>query len=518
MLKKYSDFVSESLEFIVESDVVYSDKFRLALNKIDSPISKSLLDIENKDFDVQSNFFDIEQDKNDTVSFTPDRKAQEILKDKKELYRYTGSAGWLKHKDTNQEIFDKIGYTYDPGTEPYSPNSRNVGEVVARVTSETSGNNYAWVKWKNDDGTEVGQGVYNVTRLVPAPDNGLVKVFSSNRQNLKVGRAIRALLKKAEVDFVDKDIEAFVNLFKAYVDKLNDKFSYFNSVKEEEIAYWYNNRNYGTEEGSRKGTLWSSCMSNVSDRYFDIYVSNPDVCELIILKSPDDDTKIIGRALLWTIRDGKKFMDRIYTVRDSDVQLFRDFAKENGWYSKYYNSSSDSNQCFAPDGSQVRLNLVVDIKSGGYSAYPYLDTLKYWDRSRGTLSTEKSSGDYVLEDTGGDYLTGCDYCDGGGRTTCSNCDGDGEYECYECDGNGTEDCDECDGNGDMICSSCDGEGHTEDEEGNEIDCDDCSGTGRVECDDCDGRGNVDCSYCDGDGRRECYECDGNGSVDCPECN
>ena len=71
MLKKYSDFVSESIEFIIESDVVYSDKFRLALNKIESPISKSLLDIENKDFNVQSNFFDISTDKNDTVSFVP---------------------------------------------------------------------------------------------------------------------------------------------------------------------------------------------------------------------------------------------------------------------------------------------------------------------------------------------------------------------------------------------------------------------------------------------------------------
>ncbi len=513
MLKKYSDFVGESIEFIIESDVVYSDKFRLALNKIESPISKSLLDIENKDFNVQSNFFDISADKNDTVSFTPDRKAQEILKDKKDLVRFSGSAGFLKHKETNQELFDKLGYTYTTD-EPYRPNSSDIGEVVARVTSETSGNTYAWVKWgKNQDGSDK-EGVYNVDKLRQTEDNKLKQIFSSNRQELKIGRAIRALLKVADVDFVDKDIESFVNQYKAFIDKLNDKFSLFEEVKGDDIAYWYNYQRYY----ERKGTLGQSCMSNVPNAYLDIYTSNPDVCSLIIFRSVDDNDKIIGRALLWTIEDGKKFMDRIYTINDSDVQLFRDYAKEMGWYTKYYNGSSDSNQAYDPNGSMVRLNLLVNIRKGTYSSYPYLDTLKYWNSSAGTLSSEKSSGDRVLEDTGGDYLTGCDYCDGGGRTSCSNCDGDGNYECYECDGSGNEECDECDGNGSISCGSCDGEGHTEDEEGNEIDCGDCDGTGKVDCDDCDGRGSVDCSYCDGDGTRDCYECDGNGSVDCPECN
>ncbi len=516
MLKKYSDFVNESLEFIIESDVIYSDKFRLALSKIESPISKSLLDIENKDFDVQSNFFDIEQDKNDTISFTPDRKAQEILKDKKELYRYNGSAGWLKHKESNDSLFSKIGYTYEPNSNPYSPNSTDIGEIVAKVSSETSGNNYAWVKWTSRDGNELGQGVYNVTKLVPTEDNLIKKVFSTNRQQLKIGRAIRALLKKAEVDFVDKDIESFVNLYKAYVDKINDKFSLFEIVDEEKIGYWYNSSRYDSEDG-RKGSLWSSCMSNVPERYFDIYMSNPDVCKLIILKSPNDDTKIIGRALLWTIESGEKFVDRIYTIKDSDVQLFRDYAKENGWYWKYYNSSSDSNQVYSPIGDSTRLNLTVRIKKGSYSAYPYLDTLKYLNKSDGTLSTEKTSDCYILEDTGGEHLTGCEECDGEGRVTCSNCDGDGNYDCYECDGKGKEDCDTCDGDGSTTCGNCDGDGHIEDEEGNEVDCDDCNGTGKMDCDDCNGDGHVDCSYCDGDGSRDCYECDGNGRIDCPEC-
>ena len=169
MIKRYFDFINESLEFILESDVIYSDKFRFTLSKIDDPISKSILDIENKDLTVQSNYFDITMDKNDTVSFIPDRKAQEILKDVKEFWRFDGSGGgWLKHSEANTELFSKLGYV--PEGSPYGPNSRDIGEIVAETVSETSGKTYCWVKFNNNSGEYVGQGVYNKERLTKAPD------------------------------------------------------------------------------------------------------------------------------------------------------------------------------------------------------------------------------------------------------------------------------------------------------------------------------------------------------------
>ena len=59
MIKGYLEFISESIDLILESDVVYSDKFRLALNKIDNNIAKSLLSVENKDLTVRTNYFDV---------------------------------------------------------------------------------------------------------------------------------------------------------------------------------------------------------------------------------------------------------------------------------------------------------------------------------------------------------------------------------------------------------------------------------------------------------------------------
>ena len=502
MIKKYSDFLNENLEFIIESNVVYSDNFRKAMSKIEHPMAKAILGVENNDLTVQANYLDIEFSKNDTISFTPDRKAQEILGDTKEVVKFTGSGGgWLKHKDSNSKLFTQLGYTYEEGSEPYKPNSRDLGEVVGKVTSETSGKVYAWVKFKDLSGNDVGEGVYNVEKIRTV-DERIKKVWSSNRQEIKVGRAMRALLKAAGAEFTDRDFEVFVNLYKATIDKMNDKFSYIEVVRGGDIAHWYQAENYF----QRSGTLGSSCMAGAPDSWLELYTANPEV-GLVIYKSIDDSDKIIGRALLWKLKDGKEFLDRVYTINDSDVQLFRDYAKENGWYSKYYNSSSNDNKAYAPDGSTVTLDLIVNLTDASMDNFPYLDTLKYFSSVRKTISYEDTGNCYFLEDTGGDYTRGCDSCGGSGRVECGNCEGSGDVECDNCNG-GEVDCNNCDGDGKVECDNCNGDGDP---------CGDCGGDGKVECDNCNGDGKEQCSNCDGDETVECGDCDGRGQVDCYDC-
>jgi hypothetical protein len=482
MLFKYTEFISESY-LILESNVIFSDKIRKVLSKIDLPISKDILDLENKDIDVSSNYFDIIHDKNDKVSFIPDRKAQEILNDTKVYVKFIGNdGGWLKHKDVNSEIFKSLGY--EPEGDPYKPSNSEVGEIISKITSDKSGKTYAYVKFEN------GESVYNLDKL-RIFDNISKNVWIKNRQEINIGRAFRALLTSSGKKVVDKDIELFVNKFKSVVDKLNDRFSDFDLVKGGDIAYWYNCDNYK----KRSGTLGNSCMSDVDDAFFDIYVSNPDVCNLLILKAKDDSDKIIGRALLWTLRSGVKFLDRIYTVDDSDVNLFRDYAKEMGWYSKYYNGSSAESIVYDLNGNMSSLpNFLVDIRKGYYEQYPYLDTFKYWDKDNGILTIERGGGaDYTLESTDGYYIY-CDRCEGNGRVECDECNGDGRVECGECDGDGR-----------VKCSECDGDGRIEDSDGNSEDCYNCDGDGRVSCDNCDGDGRVSCDNCD-DGRVDCYSC------------
>lgn len=525
---KYLEFINESLELVLESDVVFSDKFRKVISKIDHPFSKMILDSENKDYPVQSNYFDIQMDKNDMVSFIPDRKAQEILGDARELVRYNGNGGWLKHSDSNKKIFDIIGYI-PINDEPYKPNSTETGEVIKKVVSEESGNTYALVKFDN------GETVINTNKLTTIDDR-YNKVWSNNRQEVKVGRAMRSLLKAAGHDkFLTRDIEEFVNLYKASIDKLNDKFSYFDVVKGDDISYWY----YYPQYLQRSGTLGNSCMSDVPSHYLDIYTKNPNNISLVILKSPDFPEKIVGRAILWKLNDGKMFMDRIYTINDSDVQLFRDYAKDNKWYSKCRNNSCDSSDSFSPDGDTVNLDLSVNLENYNLSKFPYLDTLKYFYPKTGEISNIEGNGCYILEDTGGDWSNmECETCGGNGRISCDECGGDGYFECSECDGGGEIECDECDGNGEIECGECDGRGEIEcgecDGSGEittddgEIECYDCNGRGvitcgncdgscTITCGNCDGRGRVDCDACDGRGRVDCEYCYGDGEIDCPDC-
>lgn len=491
MIKKYLEFINEGLEILLESNIAYSDNFKKVLSKINSTLSKSLLDLENKDFNTASNYFDMLLTKNDTITFIPDRKAQEILNDKKETVRYIGNGGgFLRHVESNAKLFAKLGYE-PKEKEPYHANPADIGEVIAKVTSDQSGKTYAWVKFKRDD-EEKGEAVYNVDKLA-AVDNRQKEVWVKNRQEMKVGRAIRALLRSCNIEIKEKEIEGFVNSYKMIIDKLNDRFSYFEVVKGDDIAHWYHYEHY--YEG--KGTIGNSCMSNVPSEWFDIYTSNPDQVNLVILKSQMDDTKITGRALLWTLPDGKKFMDRIYTINDSDVNLFRDYAKENGWYYKFHNSSTDLALAVGPDDKKVDLGTIsITLDKKYYDNFPYLDTLKYFTSGSGLLSNRSNNDSYTLEDTEGGYISDCQRCGGSGR-----------IECEECYGGGEVDCDKCGGSGEINCRNCNGSGEVTDDEGKTSECPDCNGDGTVECDDCYGSGRVDCP-----------ECGGRGEYDCPDCN
>lgn len=119
--------------------------------------------------------------------------------------------------------------------------------------------------------------------------------------------------------------------------------------------------------------------------YFDIYIQNPKVCSLMILKSDVDTEKIIGRALVWKLSNGNTYMDRIYTHFDSDVNLFRNYAKQNGWVTHYDNIK------LKHDEMEYYL---VDLENVDFYYYPYADTFYILD-----LDNKKvHSSNYIKND------------------------------------------------------------------------------------------------------------------------
>ncbi len=509
MLTKYNEFLFESL--MLESIVVYSNKFKDILKEIDSPVAKAILDIETKDLDVANNYLDI-NDK-DTISFIADRKAKELLDQKDKFAIFNGGSGFLKHSPSNAELFALL--EYEPvGEKTYHPQNGEKGEVLKKAKSLKSENIYVKIQFPG------GLTVVNENNLRYVDVNQLP--FQQNRQTIRTGRGVKALLSKSDYKFTDADIEQFVNKYKSAWDAMNDIFRKFELVSGEQIAHWYNYNNYVEQ----RGTMGSSCMKSVDESYFNIYANNPDKCSLLILKS-DDGQKIKGRALVWNLDSPKvTYVDRIYTNNDSDVELFKQYAYGKGWYHKTNQSSSNDYSIVGKEGVRKEGHLVVNLKNqneGDYNRYPYLDTLKYFNTSSGKLTTEemRGYGDYItLEDTGGRWIEDeeCDHCGGDGRVDCYECDGDGKVRCSECysrsarRSTGKVECGECDGAGQLDCPDCDGKGEIDGES-----CDSCNGDGKRQCPDCDGDGDIDCEECGGDGEVECGNCDGDGRVDCPEC-
>lgn len=304
----------------------------------------------------------------------------------------------------------------------------------------------------------------NIEFLVYNPSKTLKKDLNVKYQEIKIGRAVRQIFKELDIKTTDKAIEEFVNAYKAYVDYTKvDKV--IEMVNGEDIRHWYlETNNYGS------GQLSNSCMRyKQCQPYFDIYTKNPEVCQLLILKSPDK-TKICGRALLWKLNDGKLYMDRIYCNMDSDINIFIKWGKDNNVLHSYLDDTNES--------LFVQLN-----KRLKYKKYPFMDTFLYFDESNGILYNSNSSlKSYVeLQDTSGGTS---------GRSVdsdCSFCEGTGKQECDNCDGEGKVECDFCGGHGDHRNI------------GRKAKCKECKGEGVITCPDCEGSCKEDCSMCDGEG-------------------
>lgn len=516
----YDEFITESkLMLLLEANIEYTKVFKDVLNEIDLPISKKILSLSGQEVDINRNYMNIDIDKEDSVVFLPDDKFKKLpTKILEPGHSYTGLSEYARDNNTY------------PIKNIREPSSGQEVEIVKELDKEDLSKIYSspistpitHIRWKDSRGE--GEIFYNTEELSR-------DVSSIKPSDVKVGRFVTNLLTKAGIEFKPKEIEEFVDKYKATLKLKKEAFNRFEIVKGEDIRKWYFRNNYEKEEG----TLGSSCMRYAKcQKFLDIYVEN-DTVSLIILKSKTDNEKIIGRAILWDAKlvnkpdetddTDIKFMDRIYIIDSADTEFFKQFAIKNGFH--YKNRQDYSTTPLVFNGkilSDDESLIYVSVKSGDYNYYPYMDTVKFYN-TEGILTNDDSDDhEYELTDTEGGNGS-CSECGGSGNVECSNCDGDGEQSCDDCSGNGEVGCDECDGEGSIECSNCDGDG--------EIDCNECDGSGDFECDECDGsgedsdgnecsncsgNGRVDCNSCDGKGKEECNRCDGNGKKNCSECS
>ena len=227
------------------------------------------------------------------------------------------------------------------------------------------------------------------------------------RGEIKIGKAIKNLIPALSLPNIkDKDIEEFVNQFKASKTDVSIEFKLINGS---DIAKYYNENKYY----SKSGSLGGSCMSDESKKVFRIYTENPNKVQLIIYVDKDD--MVHGRAILWKLKkspcEAKYFMDRIYTNRDSDEIKFKKFAEEKGFlYKKRNNAYIEDTYKFIYKDKDVFGEVGVKL-DGDFKNYPFIDTMCFLDEKRKYLSNLPSKDCYILHSVYGDGDK-CDICNG----------------------------------------------------------------------------------------------------------
>jgi hypothetical protein len=374
-------------------------------------IAMEILSNANTEMKLVNNYIDVGSN-NDGLIFTTERKAAELINDIRVYYIVNGT-GNLLFKNSNRKIFGALEFDMTSPLAFQIPQG-TIGEILNEVVSEQSGKTYCLFKEK--DGERIG--VINKQAIQPYDPNYYqyygenyfnddcngsispwynaidvhVGMITKSRNPIRIGRLVRTLLKE---EYTDSKIEEFVNLYKSTYDVLGNAFKKFDIVDGEEIQHWYKKDNYV----SGGGTLNSSCMAESAKTYFNIYVKNDNV-KMVILYD-DEGTikdekytskKIKGRAILWSCEiDGVKetYMDRIYTKNDSDVNLFKEFAKENGWWFKEH-QDMEPDQFISNGLIRKRATIKVSLTKVRTGKLPYMDTLCYVDLE-GKFCTNKKS-------------------------------------------------------------------------------------------------------------------------------
>jgi len=203
------------------------------------------------------------------------------------------------------------------------------------------------------------------------------------RQSMKIGRFFNRYSIFDSNELTIQSVEKIVDIFKSVnFSRIDDPK--MEIVSGEHIRKWYDCTNNSDGEGQ----LNKSCMRYSEYGYkFDIYVNNPDVCKMVILKDSDNPKKIIGRALLWETNNGL-VMDRIYTINDHLIYNFIGFASKNNYILK----------------DDIKKNTIIKLKDGekylDVTDVPFFDTFKFYNPNTNELtnSRPKSSYDYRIFD------------------------------------------------------------------------------------------------------------------------
>jgi hypothetical protein len=189
----------------------------------------------------------------------------------------------------------------------------------------------------------------------------------------KAGKCISKIIKDNYLTSSAREIELFVNSFKARMFLSNCKFEV---VSGKDIKKYYHYSTY-----MPGGTLNQSCMKGDGcQKFFKLYTKNEDAVKLVLLKENNSD-KILGRAILWknALINGEKtdFLDRIYYTNDFYINIFIQYAIKNKIAYKRDQSNNTESPVILKGNEINNPKIVVKLDDVKFEQMPYLDTLAY---------------------------------------------------------------------------------------------------------------------------------------------
>jgi len=164
--------------------------------------------------------------------------------------------------------------------------------------------------------------------------------------------------------------------------KKSKNFGRIYELRGEPIRYFYNEKNYTKLNSGSCSVLHNSCMRHNS--CFDqlkFYSNNPKTIALLVVMDEEDPRKIVARTILWTTVEGEKAIDRIYCVNQLDQNILITYCKSMGYKTVY------ANGCGNYGLESIESTAVVSIENTEDTGLPYFDTMRYWERLNGLLST-----------------------------------------------------------------------------------------------------------------------------------
>lgn len=315
------------------------------------------------------------------------------------IYRYIGNENGIDLAD--RLVSRTLERTIVEAMDSLSPNLYRKYNPIMQVAIRT-------VKKPNEDRNftfkKDGKMTYlpaNRRCIIKKDDNNGDRVWAKdNRQEIKIGKALNKMF--SSVEKVDNSlIEYLGNHLKASYTFVGQ----FEIVEGEDIRKYYHYENYSR---NNTGSLSASCMRH--DECQDYMTPYVNSCKMLIAKN--NEGHIIGRALLWdnVVMTGStsvqeiKFMDRIYG-NDITIEAFKQWAADNGYYRKKYQSYSDLTAIVSPDNTTSERRLSTKI-NGPIEYWPYLDTFRYADYDdidAETIHINNDCGDIEFNQTNGSY-------------------------------------------------------------------------------------------------------------------